>query len=270
MRVWAREIMKYIKVFLHFKRINFMERLAFRSGFAFLTFGVTLNIFLNLFFIKVIYSWVTDIKGWSYYEALIVVGTSILVEGVIWMTCAYLHALKVMLKTGELDGYLVKPMESQYLVTCYRGDLEDVVRLMLGLGIIIFGISHLPLTLLTLAVNLPLFIILLISSIILLYSISVIANSISFWTVESPSTFVIFETISRSAQFPSDIFSGKAKIFFSTVIPIAFIATVPADALINGFSFRLVFGSFGVSLFFFFLSRYVWKKGLGSYSSASS
>jgi len=264
------KLIKYIRVFIHFKKINFLERLAFRSGFILLTSGVILNIFLNLIFIKVIYLWVTNIKGWNYYEALIIVGTSIIIEGAIWMTCAYLHALKLMLRMGDLDSYLVRPMDSQFLVSSYRGDLEDLVRIILGISIIFYGISHLAISGLNLLTNGILFIVLVINSYVILYSIAVIVNSISFWTIESPTTFVAFEAISRTAQYPADIFSGAVKLIFSSIIPIAFISTVPAKALAKGFDYQLVLGSFLVSFVFFCLARYVWKRGLQIYSSASS
>jgi ABC-2 type transport system permease protein len=143
MRDWARSIIKYIRIFIHFKKINFLERLAFRSGFLFLTAGVIINIILNIVFINVVFGSVTSIRGWSYHEVLLVVGTTIFVEGAIWMTCAYLHILKILLKSGALDGLLVKPMDSQFLVSCYRGDLEDLVRVILGMSIVIYAASHL-------------------------------------------------------------------------------------------------------------------------------
>lgn len=271
MKVWARKIWKYFLIFIHFKKINFLERLAFRSSFVFLTTGVFMQIALNLIFIKVIFGWVTNIKGWNYYEVLIIVGTAILVEGMIWMTCAYLHVLKLILKNGSLDGLLVRPMDSQFLVSCYRGDLEDIVRIVIGGSIIIYSLSHLHVQSWDLIMNIFPFLVTLLCSYAILYSISVIVNSIAFWTVESPSTFAIFEVINRISEYPSDVFSGiVSKAIVSTVVPVVFIATVPARMLSRGFDWRFVSGAIVIAAAFIFLSRYVWKKGLAAYSSASS
>jgi ABC-2 type transport system permease protein len=112
---------------------------------------------------------------------------------------------------------------------------------------------------------------LVINAYLIFYSLSVILNVISFWTIESPTTFVVFEVIARASQYPSDIFSGSiAKFVFSTLVPVAMIATVPAKILSRGFQWRLVLGSFLVTSLFLYISRLAWKKGLGAYSSASS
>ncbi|HLN18974.1 MAG TPA: ABC-2 family transporter protein [Patescibacteria group bacterium] len=230
-----------------------------------------MQIALNLIFIKVIFGWVTSIKGWNYYEVLIIVGTAILVEGMIWMTCAYHHALKLILKTGSFDGLLVRPMDSQFLVSCYRGDLEDIVRVVIGGSIIIYGMGHLDVQGWNLMINCFLYVITLLCSYAILYSISVIVNSIAFWTIESPSTFAIFEVINRISEYPSDIFSGiVSRAIVSTIVPVLFIATVPARILSRGFDGRYVMGAIVIAISFIYMSRYVWKKGLAVYSSASS
>jgi ABC-2 type transport system permease protein len=248
-----------------------MERLAFRSSFIFLIFGVAFQIFLSLIFIKVIFGWVASIKGWTYYEVLLLVGTSIFLEGVLWMSCAYLHILKILLKNGALDGILVKPMDSQFLVSCYRGDLEDLVRVILGASIIIFAISHIEVSGWQLVLNGAIYLVLVANAYAIMYSISVIINSIAFWTIESPTTFAMFEVIGRISQYPADIFSGSgAKLIFSTLMPVMFISTVPAKILSRGFQGSLILESFAITFIFINVSRYVWKKGLGAYSSASS
>ena len=248
-----------------------MERLAYRSSFFFLTCGVIFQIILSLIFIKVIFGWVSHIRGWSYHEMLIITGTSILLEGLIWMSCAYLHILKVLLKNGTLDGILVKPMGSQFLVSCYRGDLEDIVRVVSGIGIIVYALFNMDIPAGQLIANGGTYLVLLANAYVILYSISVILNSIAFWTIESPTTFAMIEVISRVSQYPSDIYSGlAAKIVFSTVIPILFISSVPAKVLSRGFQWPLVLGSFLAAVVFTYVSRYVWKRGLSVYSSASS
>ncbi|MFZ2975662.1 MAG: ABC-2 family transporter protein [Candidatus Moraniibacteriota bacterium] len=266
----ALKIKKYLKVFIHFKRINFVERVAFRLGFFLMAFGVFLMLFFNLFFIKIIFGWVENINGWNYYEALLVVGTVLLLDGFMWVSCAFVHVLGQHIKMGTLDSLIIKPMDCQFLVSVYRGDLEDAVRIATGLGVMIFALSNLGNFGWGFLLNIFWYLILVFNAFVIIYSISIILTSIKFWTIESGG-FHVADTVVRVSQYPTDIFSGKIIHFiFSFIFPLAFIATVPAKILAHGFQWQLVGESFLIAIIFFWLARKVWKLGLSKYSSASS
>lgn len=266
----VRKIKKYIKVFIHFKKINFVERTAFRLGFFLMAFAVFLQLFFNLFFIKIIFGWVQNIHGWNYYEALLVVGTVLLIDGLMWTSFAYMHILGQHIKRGTLDSLIIKPMDCQFLVSVYRGDLEDAVRIVTGLGVIIFALTNLGSFSWQFLPNIFWYLILVASALLIIYSISIMLTSIKFWTIESAGIQVA-DTVVRVSQYPTDIFSGKiAHFIVSFIFPLAFIATIPAKVLIHGFAWQLVGESFLVALVFFWISRNIWKFGLSKYSSASS
>ncbi|MFZ2192791.1 MAG: ABC-2 family transporter protein [Candidatus Moraniibacteriota bacterium] len=266
----ALKIKKYFKIFILFKKINFVERVAYRFGFSLMTFAVFLQLFFNLFFIKIIFGWVQSIHGWNYYEALLVVGTVLLLDGMMWVSCAFIHILGQHIKMGTLDSLIIKPMDCQFLVSVYRGDLEDAVRIVTGLGVIIFALSHLGNFGWGFILNIFWYLILVFNAFIIIYSISVMLTSIKFWTIESGG-FHVADTVVRVSQYPTDIFNGKIMHFiFSFIFPLAFIATVPAKILARGFQWQLVSESFLVAIIFFWLARKVWKFGLSKYSSASS
>ena len=268
MKALAREIKRYIAVFVYFKKVDFLGRLAYRFNFFLMLFGVFFKVFFNLVFIRVIFSWVKSIQGWNYYEVLLIAGTVMLIDGLMWTSVAYLHIIKNLIREGQLDGLLTKPIDSQFLASVYRGDLEDIVRVITGLGVIIFAFSHFNLSGGSLILNLFWYLFLVINSLVVMYSIALMLYSISFWTIEVSSSFVV---IMQSAQDPTDIFGNKIlRYFFTFGLPIAFIGTVPAKIFSRGFDGWWIIGSFIIAIFFFSISRFVWKQGLNKYSSASS
>ena len=266
----ALKIGKYFRIFFYYKKMNFVERTAYRFGFFLIVFSVFIQIFFNLFFIEIIFSWVNSISGWNHYEALLVVGTIIFLDGLMWITCAFVHILGEQIKLGTLDFTITRPMDAQYLVSIRRGDLEDVVRIATGMGVIIFSLAHLNYFSWGMISNFFWYIVLTMNGFMIIYSIAVMLSSVRFWTIGT-SMFSLADSIMRTAQYPSDIFSGKFSHFiFSFVFPLAFMATVPAKILSSGFQWKLVLESFIVAAVFFWISRKIWKIGLSKYSSASS
>lgn len=271
MKGLVHEFIKYVRVFIRYKKINFSGRLAYRFNFLLMAFGVFCQIFFNLAFIRIIFGWVRNIKGWDYYEVLLVVGTVMLLDGLMWASFAFMSALKMHIRQGTLDGLIVKPMDTQYLASIYRGDLEDTARIIAAVGVIIFCINNLSIGWMSLPLNLLWYLVLVICGWIIIYSISVMFSSISFWTIETTSSSSLADTIIRSSQYPVDIFSGKwIRYLFTFILPLGFLGTVPAKIFSRGFDPLLVIGSVLTAFVFFSISRFIWNKGLAKYSSASS
>lgn len=264
-------IKKYFKIFLHLQKIGIMSRTAYKVNFLILSIAVLLQVFFSLFFIKIIFGFLDNIAGWGYFEALIVVATYMLVDGLMWNLFAHFSAITRHVRNGTLDGILVKPIDSQFLVSVWRGDLEDAVRVVSSLGVLVYAVNNLGINGFELFVNSILYIFLVFNALIIVYSINVFVKSVVFWVVEGMAFYHLTDSLFRMTQYPSDIFFHKiAKVFTLTVIPLAFMATVPAKILARGFDAWLIIGSFVVAGIFFAASRKFWLFALKNYSSASS
>ena len=71
-------------------------------------------------------------------------------------------------------------------------------------------------------------------------------------------------------RFPMDSFSFSLRIFFSTVIPITFITTIPSEVLLGLSPVWKIILEVLVSMTFLIFSRRFWKFALKFYTSASS
>lgn len=265
-------IAKYFKIFLHLQKIGLMNRTTYRVNFVILMFAVFLQMFFNLIFVRVIFNFLDNVAGWNYYEALIIVATYMMVDGFLWIFTGNLSALVRHIREGTLDGVLVKPIDGQFLVSFWRGDIEDIVRIMSGVFILFYALFNLNIGLgAGLLINVLLYLVLLFNAIIIGYSLSLSLKLFSFWVIEGRAFFHLTDTLFRMTQYPTDIFYHSAvRVLASTIIPLAFMATVPAKILARGFDFWLMLGSFAVAGIFFFGSRKFWLYALKHYSSASS
>jgi ABC-2 type transport system permease protein len=102
------------------------------------------------------------------------------------------------------------------------------------------------------------------------YSIWLMLMTTAFWFVKVENITELFNGLFRAAQFPVTAFPGWLRLFFSFVVPIAFITTVPAEAFIGRIQPQSIMLSIAVTLILFVVSRLVWMRALSKYTSASS
>lgn len=271
MKGLGHNIKKYWRVFWRLRKIGAMNRLAYRASFVWALFGVGLMMSFNIIFLRIIFKYLGDLAGWGYYQALIVVGSFMIIDGLMWVLTAFVSPLSNHVMEGTLDGLLVKPIDPQFLISSWRGDLEDVFRLISGFALIFYSLGHLGFTFNQFVINFGFYLFLMLCAFLISYSICIMFRAIIFWVIEAKSLFQINQTLLNISEYPSDIFYHKiVRIGVLTVIPIAFLATVPAKVLAYGLNWKLIMGAFLVTIVFLFISRQFFVFALKYYSSASN
>ncbi len=269
MKVMASSLKKYFQIFLHLQKFNLMKKMAYPMSFLNLLATVLLVMFLHVLFIKINFNYITSLAGWTFYQVLAIVGTYMIMEGFSWILFANLNSLSLQIKDGSLDGILLKPIDTQFFVSFWRGDLEDIVRIITGVCLLFLVASNIAgITF----IQLFLFLLTLLSGIVIMYSVNLIVRCTGFWIIEVTSLWLLMDKLFDNSQYPIDIYSQKlVRAFFTFVIPLAFVATVPAKMLTWKAVDWQFFGlSFLVAAGFFVLARWFWKFSLRHYSSASS
>lgn len=262
-------IKKYRQIFWQFQKINFMTRAAYPTSFFFSLFAIIVTVLFSILFINVNFVYINNLAGWSYYQALAVIGSYMIVESVSWAFTRQLNNITRHIKSGSFDGILLKPIDEQFLVTFWSGDLEDLVRSIIGIVLLFISLEK------TIGFNfgnIILFLFMLFFGMIMIYSFNLVVRCFSFWFIEGSGLWLLMERVVSSSQYPIDIYYNKfVRGFFTFIIPLAFVATVPARILTNiDIDWKLVGLSFLMCIVFFLGSRWFWKFSLKHYSSASS
>ncbi len=259
---------RYFKVFFIIKKLGFVGRTFYRLNFSLLIFAVFFQMILSVIFVKTVFSFVQNIAGWSYFESLLVLASYMIVEGAVWMLFGQMGAIKNLIQRGSLDSLLIKPIDTQLLVSAWRGDLEDVSRIFTGLGVLVYALSNLDLSLEFILVNSVFYFFLIINAITIAYSFALFLQTMSFWLIKGYSLTNIQDSILSVSKFPTDIFFNKiVRLVFTFAVPIAFISTVPAKIFSEGFNFIFLLESFAIASLFFWLSRKFWLYALRKYIS---
>jgi len=262
---------RYFNIWLRQLKNGLSIRMIHPINFFVMCIGVFLEMSITFIFLQVIFKFVNNFSGWSHSEAMIVVASYMIIEGLMWTTVSMLGGLSRNVRTGFLDVLLVKPINTQFIVSVWSSDPEDSVRLITAISILFFNVPNLGLSNFQLVINGLLYVVLMVDAYFIVYSIFLMVKSINFWTVQGWSIHMIGEKIVQSSMYPVDIFFHKiVRVVFSTIIPLAFIATIPAKILIHGPRLDLAIYSILIALIFFYVSHKFFLFGLKRYESASS
>lgn len=266
----------YARVWATFFRNALERELQFRGNFftTLLTRGFWFAMQIALF--DLIYRQVPTINDWTRSEYFGFMATVMLVNSLVeaffMPNCANFSEL---IRTGNLDFALVKPIDTQFLVSFEKMDLSMISQVALGVGLLTYALQTSESS--VSPVNALLYVLLILSATGFFYAlmISLACTSVFFGRNQSLLDFWFYITV--FARYPSTIYSGSPtgeviRFVFSYLLPILLVMTVPARLLMSmvvepSWLWGLTFLS-GVAAIVF--SRIVFRWSLKFYRSASS
>jgi ABC-2 type transport system permease protein len=223
----------------------------------------------NLVPLVVVFSQRAVIAGWSYEQALVVIGWFTVLKALLDAAISpSLMAVVEHIRQGTLDFLLIKPADAQFLASTVRFELWPMLGSLGGLGIIVWALArmgHVPSPL-----HVGLAALMLLVAVLVLYSIWILVISCAFWVVRLDNLAYLFNAIFDAARWPSTIFRGVARIVFTFVIPLAMMTTYPAEALLGRLELKTALGAVGGAIGLAWVARRIWRGALRHYTSASS
>ncbi len=209
----------------------------------------------------------TQIAGWSWPQALVVVA---------WFTCLKgildgairpaLGSVVESIRKGTLDFVLLKPADAQFLVSTARFDLFRFINVAGGVGILVFALRKIgrvpsPGAFAWTAL-------LLLGASFILYAMWILVVCLAFVVVKVDNLSYLFLSIYDAARWPASVFRGFAAIVFTFVIPLALMTTYPALAILGQLDVTHALSAFGASLAALVVARVVWRRSIARYTSA--
>ncbi len=261
-------MLRYARLIAIFTGASISAQLEYRANFVVNLIGALLSAGGALFGLSIIAGDGTVVGGWSYREAVVVVGLFTIVQGFInGVLYPNLNKIAEAVRTGHMDFTLLKPIDAQFLVSSRNVNIFPLFNVVVGMGVVAWAISGIPGTT---AGGVVLGAILAGAALAIVYAIWFMLTTTAFWFVRVENVTELFNGVFRAGQFPVTVFPGRIRIFFTFVVPIAFITTVPAEALIGRLDATTAATAVGVALALLIAARLLWRWAVSSYTSASS
>ncbi|HEY4185256.1 MAG TPA: ABC-2 family transporter protein [Polyangia bacterium] len=234
-----------------------------RGGMALMWLGVTLVPLISVFQQR------ATVRGWTFPEALVVVGCFSLMKGVLEGAISpSLTSVVEHVRRGTLDFLLLKPVDAQFLVSTAKVEPWRVMDLVGAVGVFIYAFHRLGRVPApgTVVVALALLLV----GVLVLYALWILIVSAAFWVVKVDNLSYLFGSLFDAGRWPIAVFRGALWFAFTFLFPLALMTSYPAMALLG----RLQPSTAGMALVgglaFAAAARFVWKRALGLYTSASS
>jgi ABC-2 type transport system permease protein len=271
---------RYLRLHAAFARFALANEMAFRGNFLLKVFVEVLWLALLLIFYLVLFSYTDRVAGWTQAEYLFFLGCYYAMEGALeTLFLENCSEFAELVRTGNLDFYLLRPIDEQFLITCRKIDWSTAPKVLLGGGIMVKALWDMnwpgdagPAQ----AVGALLaFAALFVCGLALAYSFLLLLTATSVWLVRSASLFELWWLVTTVMRYPKEIYRGRwggpLGWVFWYLLPLLLVINVPARVVVNlafdPWSLLLLVAAAVVSLY---LSRRFFFRALRAYRSASS
>jgi viologen exporter family transport system permease protein len=265
----GRDLLRVPRLAWVFFRVGAMNELQYRVNFFISVFQALLTLATGLIVLALVFSYTTDLRGWSRPELLAVMGVHILMGGLI-RTTIQPNMVRLMedVRQGTLDYALTKPEDAQLLVSVRETRIWQAVDVLVGT--IVLVVAVLQLTGGVGGWDALAFAVALILGGVTIYCFWLILTSLSFWVVRIHETVELFEGIYQAGRWPVTVYPFALRVLLTFLVPLAVAITVPAQ----GITSRLSGQTLALAVAFVALlvvgTRWFWKRGLRRYSGASA
>lgn len=204
---------------------------------------------------------VGDVRGWDGESILLLLSVITSAAGITLGLLANARRLGVMAVEGQLDAVLSLPVPPLAYLLLRRVEPMNIGDLFFGGAL--FALAGHP-TIGRTAV----FVVVVFLAATLMVGFLVLTGSLAFFAGRSEGGELGFHAILLLGSYPVDIFAGMAKVVLYSVVPAAFVSSVPAH-LIESFDVTRAVELAGVAGAFAFAAWATFTIGLRRYTSGS-
>lgn len=278
----------YSRVFLTFARNSLIRDMTFRSNFVLDCISSLSWLLMNLGFYLIVFYHVKSIgvdTGWGRNEFFVFLATTWLINSIIQ---AFLmpnaQEFSELIRTGGLDFALLKPIDTQFLISFRKVEWSSLSNFVLGLIILTYALFQLasrtdPVWQWS-WLGLALYFLYIACGVLLMYSLMICLAATSIWLGRNQSLYDFWFYITNFSRYPMEIYQGGWGLplwfTFTFIVPVLVVVNVPARLLAQplvprqNWEWGLAGFAILATLVALVGSRWVFNRALRSYSSASS
>jgi ABC-2 type transport system permease protein len=261
--------MRYLLILAGFFRASAIADLEYRLNIAVKVFTDILWYSAQIAVFEVLFHNAKSISGWTLESTRVFLGILFVVDA-LWMVLfsENLDRISEKVRRGDIDLLLTKPINSQFMLSFQRLNTSYVLNIALTLIWLTWSLIRLDHAFIW--TRLLLLIILIPCSLAIVYGIRFLFSVTALIFTQAENINYVWYQIYRLGTRPDSIYPPWLRYTILTIIPVGFVASVPARLILGEQSYELIAASIGLAATSVFLSRFFWKFALRFYSSASS
>ncbi|MEN9787305.1 MAG: hypothetical protein RLZZ299_2569 [Pseudomonadota bacterium] len=216
--------------------------------------------------IAFVYGRAPSIAGWTRPEALLVTGFFLLLQGFVGVVLEpNFAALVDAIRRGTLDFVLLKPADSQLVVSLQRLSPQRAWDGLAGVAVLAVALRDLPAPgPREAAAAAGLFA----AGVLATYGLYLAVVCTSFWFVRVDNLRFLLAGVLDAGRWPMGVYRGWVRTLLTVVVPVVLVTSTPALALRGRVGPALAAQSLAVAVAMLLGSRWVWRVAVRRYGSA--
>jgi ABC-2 type transport system permease protein len=264
-----KSLSQYLQVWIASAKYSLVRATMFRGDLFIWASVELLWISVNVIMVGVIYSHTSTVAGWTMYQMLLLVGTSMLIQrflmGFFW---SGIFEMGRNVRTGLFDFILAQPGDPLFMASTRKLELDGLLNSLVAMALVAYSARKLGLH--PGLLDLGYYGFMIACGVVIHYSFLVMAVSLAFWITSAQGVEGSYFTLMEFSRLPKEAFSGLASLIFVWILPVVVVSNAPANEILHGFDARWMLGLCGATVVWFALAVLVFRSGLRRYTSASS
>ena len=280
--------MQYLRVFRTFARNSLVRDMSFRTNFILQCVSGLGWTAMNVGFYLIIFQFTDSIgrdSGWDQDRFFLFLATTWFINSIVqafFMPNA--EEFSELIRTGGLDFALLKPIDTQFLVSFRKVDWASLSNFFAGGLIAVVALYRLGTRevdpMIPSVVSVLLYVLFCCCGIAIMYSLMICLSATSVWLGRNQTLYNFWFYITNFSRYPMEMYNrgwGTGLYgLFTFVVPVLVVVNVPARIIAKPISpptaehWWLVAWALVATGLSLYLSRKIFRLSLGSYRSASS
>lgn len=260
---------RYLRLYVIFFRMAFAKLTAYRGNF----FGSVLTSLgwavFSVISMALLSGRSERVFGWSRAELLVLTGVYSIVVGLFHVLFTRnFEQFSRIVHRGEFDAMLLKPVDTQFLISCTVVNIASVPRVIAAAGFT----GYLTMILrnsLSIQDSLQV-VIVSIAGLLFLYTVWFGILLITVWQSHLFNLFDLLVHVTDTAKYPSEMYSELRYLLPLIVLPVSLVTTLPAKALLGKSDAGAIWGFIVLTIIFLVVTRVLWFRVLRFYRSTGS
>lgn len=262
-------LVRYLRILHGFFKASVMADLEYRLNLTIKVLTDVIWYIAQLSVFEVLFAHTTSISGWTLASTRVFMGVLFVTDSLyMFLVQENLDRMSDKVRRGDLDLLLVKPVNSQFMLSFQKLSPAYLGNFALTVSWLIWSLTQLPepvswLRLFVLIIAVP-------CSLAVSYSMRFFFSATALIFTRAENINYVWYQLYRLGTRPDTIYPPWLRYVVLTILPVGFIASVPARLILSAPDILLVLASIGIAALGIFLSTRYWRVALRNYSSASS
>ncbi|MDX3003997.1 ABC-2 family transporter protein [Kribbella solani] len=266
---WGHKQLRHLRLWRRFFAQAVVRETHYRAHFLTTLLVGLVQLGLGIVPTLLLFGFTQEVHGWSRAEVIALVGVFQIVTGLMATFVApNLNRMTTYLTEGELDVVLLRPVSSQFYLTLRWINVAELTNVASGIAVLAIGLVQSRLT--PGPVQVVQAVVLAACGLVLLTAVWSAMSFLAFWLQSVNPIGFVFLSLVEAGRYPLVFFPVAVRTFLTFAFPVAFATTFPVRALAGDLGWWTVGVGVALTLVALTLIRLLWRRGLLTYSSASS